>query len=300
LVATDIAARGIDISDLSHVINYSLPEFTEVYVHRVGRTGRIGKSGTAISLVGGRDEVNFSLLARDFGIVFEKKMLPERSEIMRLQAERIAAELIKEARDVEITSYIPLAERLKSVEGGKEVIAYLLKRYFEMVEVERERIAREEDARARRDLEARELRKVRPAPEKLEGEKAPEASAEADERRTRKRRRRRRGEPGEAASLQASVPQNGAPGEPVAAPTDRVRLFVSRGQIDGYDEEKIRGLIQEVAALDPPATVHHVVLRRTHSFVEVPHDVAKSAIASAERGLVRDEKPVTIERARTR
>jgi hypothetical protein len=84
------------------------------------------------------------------------------------------------------------------------------------------------------------------------------------------------------------------------AHTDRVRLFVSRGQIDGYDEDKIRGLIQEVAALDPPATVHQVVLRRTHSFVEVPHDVAKSAIASAERGLVREEKPVTIERARTR
>ena len=53
LVATDIAARGIDISDLSHVVNYSLPQFTEVYLHRVGRTGRIGKKGTAISLVSG-------------------------------------------------------------------------------------------------------------------------------------------------------------------------------------------------------------------------------------------------------
>src|SRR6185437_1917100 len=49
LVATDVAARGIDISNLSHVINYSVPESPEVYVHRTGRTGRAGKKGTAIS-----------------------------------------------------------------------------------------------------------------------------------------------------------------------------------------------------------------------------------------------------------
>ena len=54
MVATDIAARGIDISDLTHVINYSLPEDPAVYLHRVGRTGRIGKKGTAISLVSRR------------------------------------------------------------------------------------------------------------------------------------------------------------------------------------------------------------------------------------------------------
>lgn len=51
LVATDVAARGIDISDISHVINYDLPKFAEDYVHRIGRTGRAGKSGIAISLV---------------------------------------------------------------------------------------------------------------------------------------------------------------------------------------------------------------------------------------------------------
>jgi ATP-dependent RNA helicase DeaD len=55
LVATDIAARGIDISDLAYVINYTFPESAEVYVHRTGRTGRAGKSGTAISLIGPRE-----------------------------------------------------------------------------------------------------------------------------------------------------------------------------------------------------------------------------------------------------
>ena len=50
LVATDIAARGIDVDDVSHVVNYELPEVPEAYVHRIGRTARAGKSGTAVSL----------------------------------------------------------------------------------------------------------------------------------------------------------------------------------------------------------------------------------------------------------
>ena len=62
MVATDIAARGIDISDLTHVINYSLPEDPAVYLHRVGRTGRIGKKGTALSLVSGAEMMTLKAL----------------------------------------------------------------------------------------------------------------------------------------------------------------------------------------------------------------------------------------------
>ncbi len=55
LVATDIAARGLDIDDITHVINYDMPRTADVYVHRIGRTGRAGKKGTAISLVEAHD-----------------------------------------------------------------------------------------------------------------------------------------------------------------------------------------------------------------------------------------------------
>ena len=77
LCATDVAARGIDISNLSHVINYSVPESPEIYVHRTGRTGRAGKKGTALSLVGPRELGNFRYVRLQFGIKPEERLLPK-------------------------------------------------------------------------------------------------------------------------------------------------------------------------------------------------------------------------------
>src|SRR5690606_3015531 len=76
MVATDIATRGIDSSHLGWVINYSLPEDPAVYLHRVGRTGRIGRKGTAINLMSGRELATFTALEKKFGIPFEKKQMP--------------------------------------------------------------------------------------------------------------------------------------------------------------------------------------------------------------------------------
>jgi superfamily II DNA/RNA helicase len=64
LVATDVAARGIDVHGVSHVINYDLPRQAEDYVHRIGRTGRAGRSGTAISLVGAREQSQVKTIER--------------------------------------------------------------------------------------------------------------------------------------------------------------------------------------------------------------------------------------------
>ncbi len=76
MVATDIAARGIDISDLAHVINYSLPEDPAVYLHRVGRTGRIGKKGVALNLTSGRELATLTALEKKYGIKFERREMP--------------------------------------------------------------------------------------------------------------------------------------------------------------------------------------------------------------------------------
>lgn len=76
LVATDVAARGIDISDLSHVLNFSLPESPETYVHRTGRTGRAGKKGVALSLISPREIGTFYFLRRIYKMELIERQLP--------------------------------------------------------------------------------------------------------------------------------------------------------------------------------------------------------------------------------
>lgn len=306
LVATDIAARGIDISDLSHVVLYSLPDFTEVYVHRVGRTGRAGKRGIAISLVSGRDEMTYTELKRKFGIQFEMKKLPEITEIQKLHAQRVAGELLKEAREVEITSFLPLAERLKEVEGGTEAIAFLLKGYFSMLEDTRARADEEADVRQRREADA----KMRTLQARADGGR--ERSDRSDrgdrgERRSERSDRGDRGDRGDRSRRRRDEGPDSGDAQPAdrpadAHPADVVRLFVNRGASDGYDEAKLGGMILKAAEREQGEgePLVRVQLRRTHAFVETHPSIADAAVAASQRGMTADDKPVTIERARTR
>ncbi|MFP6654960.1 MAG: DEAD/DEAH box helicase, partial [Myxococcota bacterium] len=88
LVATDVAARGIDISDLAYVINYTTSDSPEIYVHRTGRTGRAGKSGVAISLVSGLDIGNFKHMQIVNGIKIAEKKVPTARAIERRAKKR--------------------------------------------------------------------------------------------------------------------------------------------------------------------------------------------------------------------
>ncbi len=85
LAATDVAARGIDISDLAYVFNYTTSDSPEVYVHRTGRTGRAGKSGVAVSIISGLDIGNFKFMPTVNEItITEKKFPTERQSTRRL------------------------------------------------------------------------------------------------------------------------------------------------------------------------------------------------------------------------
>jgi ATP-dependent RNA helicase DeaD len=99
LVATDVASRGIDISHLTHVINYDFPETAEAYVHRTGRTGRAGRTGVAISLVGPRDVGNLYMLRLTYKLRPIERQLPsavekktrEETDLLRMFVEAFAA-----------------------------------------------------------------------------------------------------------------------------------------------------------------------------------------------------------------
>lgn len=131
LVATDVAARGIDISDLSHVINYTFPESAEVYVHRTGRTGRAGKSGVAISLISPRELGNFYYLKLTYKIRPEERALPSEAEMQTLHEGQYLDRLQKEAGQREPGAvFRSLLRRILACEDGERLISYLLEHHL--------------------------------------------------------------------------------------------------------------------------------------------------------------------------
>jgi ATP-dependent RNA helicase DeaD len=82
LICTDVAARGLDIKDVSHIYNYDIPHDAKEYIHRVGRTARAGKEGKAISLLSQRDYENFQTILKDRSLEIKKEELPEFNRIM--------------------------------------------------------------------------------------------------------------------------------------------------------------------------------------------------------------------------
>jgi ATP-dependent RNA helicase DeaD len=108
LVATDVDARGLDVQDLTHIINYNLPDDPEVYVHRSGRTGRAGKSGVSISLIHTRESGKIKDLERMIKKSFEKKMVPGGREICEKQLLNLVDKVENTVVDQEsIEKYLP-------------------------------------------------------------------------------------------------------------------------------------------------------------------------------------------------
>ncbi len=110
IVATDVAARGIDISELSHVINFALPSSAEVYVHRTGRTGRAGREGKAISLIAPTEVDTFFQVKKTYDIRLEQRQLPTSDEIMMARQRRALKKL---DADLDGIDYLPYGGHLK-------------------------------------------------------------------------------------------------------------------------------------------------------------------------------------------
>jgi ATP-dependent RNA helicase DeaD len=100
LVATDVAARGIDIDNLSHVVNWSLPHDPEAYVHRVGRTGRAGNAGTAITLVTPDEYRKLFRFKHVAGIGFKKAKVPEVGEVLNAKRDRLRGKILARAESL--------------------------------------------------------------------------------------------------------------------------------------------------------------------------------------------------------
>ena len=136
LVATDVAARGLDVDDLTHVINYGLPDDTAVYTHRSGRTGRAGKTGVSVAIIHSREKGKLRDIERKIGKQFERKEVPTPEHIIEKQLYSLADRIERvEVDDNEMEKYLPGVLKklgwLTSEDLVKRVLSLEFKRLLE-------------------------------------------------------------------------------------------------------------------------------------------------------------------------
>lgn len=137
LVATDVAARGIDIDNLTHVFLYDFPEDPESYIHRTGRTGRAGASGEAISLVDPLESLKLKAVARKYNVPIEFRPQPSDKDVESIASQRVTALLETRLRNLDrlvverMQRMVPLARRLGEDDDEVAVMAMLLDDFYQ-------------------------------------------------------------------------------------------------------------------------------------------------------------------------
>ena len=127
LVATDVAARGLDVNDLTYVINYSLPDSPETYTHRIGRTARAGKTGTAISFVSRADQRKLFAVERILKQKIPKGKAPDAKEVVKVQKNRLIKNIWELVEAGKFEKFSELADTLLALGDPKLVVSALLK-----------------------------------------------------------------------------------------------------------------------------------------------------------------------------
>ena len=177
LVATDVAARGLDVDDLTHVINYGLPDDIENYTHRSGRTGRAGKKGTSLSIVHSREKHKIRNIEKEIGKAFEEGKIPSAEEICKKQLYKVMDQIVKADVDEEqiapfmqdIDRYFEyvdkedLIKKIVSMEFGK-FLAY----YADAPEISEVRSKKEEGRSKREEGRGRKAEKRGNGPRQAE------------------------------------------------------------------------------------------------------------------------------------
>ena len=165
LVATDVAARGLDVDDLTHVINFGLPDDIESYTHRSGRTGRAGKKGTSISIIHSRERSKMRAIEKTIGKKFVEGVMPSAQEICKKQLYKVMDQIVKtDVNEEEIAPFMEdinryfeyidkedLIKKIVSVEFGKFLAYYADAPEIGKVQVQGEsrKKDRKDDARKR-------------------------------------------------------------------------------------------------------------------------------------------------------
>ena len=161
LVATDVAARGIDVDNITHVVNYQLPDEIETYNHRSGRTGRAGKLGTSIVIITKSELRKISSIERIIKQKFEEKTIPSGIEICEIQLLHLANKIKDTEVDHEIDNYLPaineVLDGLSKEELIKKMVSVEFNRFIAYYKKKRD-LSGEKGDRSERGSEPREIR----------------------------------------------------------------------------------------------------------------------------------------------
>lgn len=233
LVATDVAARGIDVSNVTHVINYNLPDELEVYTHRSGRTARAGKKGVSITLINMRETGKIKMLERMLKTKFTKLDIPSGMEV----CEKQLLNLVTQVKDVtvspEIETFIPSIMRELESLDREEVIRRFVSTEFN------------------RFLE-----------------------------------------------YYSNAPDLNASGSGDRGGRSNARLFVSLGELDGFDNDTIKSFIAQAGGVDQKSVVW-ADLKNSYSFIEVKEEASAQILQALGKQEYQGRK-IKIERAEPR
>ncbi len=251
LVATDVAARGLDIDEIDIVFNYDLPQDPEDYVHRVGRTGRAGRSGKAVSFVFGREVHRLTAIERDIRQKIARRSIPSQDEVEGRRRNRLY-ELVRERLEGgDFQDHTESFDRLLDNGHAPSDIASVL---FTLM----------------READGREAEVI--AEDSMEDQGDPRARGG-----------------GRREKVGAGRREGGAPWRRENsrdAEEGMARLFLSLGRQDGLRASDVAGMLYREAAL-PDGSVGRITLMPRHCFVDVREDCAEMAIKSARQASLR-------------
>ena len=243
LIATDVAARGIDVAGITHVINFELPDDVEVYTHRSGRTGRAGNTGVCLSIINSRELGKIRQIERMVQVPFHKVEVPTGKDVCRKQFFHFMEKLLSaDISHGDYETYVPMLEEKFADVSKEEILKRVASKEFSRF------LKYYENAE---DLNVRAVQRDREGPARSQRERIPLGG--------------HRGEPSRTTS--SFIPGNG----------DFVKLFVNLGTKDGFYKASFLQFVLDMSDLKKDV-LGKIDMKEMNSWVEIDRKAAHQMI----------------------